>query len=58
MPGHPQNPLSWSDLAEKLKECRHWSARPLSERKMDQLCHITEHLERLDDVTAILGCLT
>jgi 2-methylcitrate dehydratase PrpD len=58
MPGHPQNPLSWSGLAEKLKECRHWSARPLSESKMGQLRNMTEYLERLDDVTEILSCLT
>ncbi len=58
MPGHPQNPLSWSGLAEKLKECRHWSARPLSEGKLEQLCHMTEHLESLDDVTEMLSFLT
>jgi len=58
MPGHPQNPLSWNGLAEKLKECWQWSARPLSESKIEQLRNMTEYLERLDDVTEILSCLT
>jgi 2-methylcitrate dehydratase PrpD len=58
MPGHPQNPLPWAGLAEKLKECEHWSARPVSEGKIGQLCHMAEHLERLDDVTEMISCLT
>jgi 2-methylcitrate dehydratase PrpD len=58
MPGHPKKPLSWSDLSRKLKDCAPWSAKPLSGRNIDAISGMVEHLETVDDVTAVLEPLT
>lgn len=58
MPGYPENPLSWADLVQKLKDCVPWSAKPLSEQKVDKISQMVEHLEEVDDVTAVLDYLT
>jgi 2-methylcitrate dehydratase PrpD len=58
MPGHPKKPLSWPDLSKKLKDCAPWSAKPLSKRTIDRISEMVEHLETVDDVTAVLEQLT
>jgi 2-methylcitrate dehydratase PrpD len=58
MPGHPENPLSWADLVQKLKDCVPWSAKPLSNQNIEKISQMVEHLEEVDDVTAVLDHLT
>jgi 2-methylcitrate dehydratase PrpD len=57
MPGHPSSPLSWADVIDKLKECVPWSARPFSAESINEMSRMVQHLETLDDVTAILDPL-
>jgi len=57
IPGYPENPLSWAELNQKLKDCVPWSARPLSINNIDKISEMVEDLDRLDDVTAILEFL-
>lgn len=52
--GHPQNPMSMSECAQKLKNCARFSAKPLPERNIDRIYQLVEHLDELDDVTVIL----
>ena len=58
MPGYPENPLSWAEVTQKLKDCVPWSAKPLSDKNISKLSQTVEHLEKVDDVTVILDYLT
>ena len=52
--GHPDNPMSFTDLTQKLKDCARFSATPLSNENIDKIGQSVEHLEEVDDVTTIL----
>jgi 2-methylcitrate dehydratase PrpD len=54
VPGHPKNPFSWSDITEKLRECARWSAKPLSEQRLEEISDQVMKLEELDDATTLL----
>lgn len=58
IPGQPENPFSWAEVVQKLKDCVPWSAKPLSSQNIDKISQMVEHLEKLDDVTVILDYLT
>jgi len=58
MPGHPENPLSWADIVQKLKECVPWSGKALSNQNIGKISQMVEYLEKVDDVTVILNYLT
>lgn len=49
-PGHPRNPLSDEELAEKF---RYWSTRVLSEARSNALSELVTRLEQVDDVNEV-----
>ncbi|MBI2831556.1 MAG: MmgE/PrpD family protein [Chloroflexi bacterium] len=57
VPGHPNNPMSLDDVIKKFKKCLKFSARPLSEKKVDQAISMILDMDKLDDVTPIVQLL-
>jgi 2-methylcitrate dehydratase PrpD len=55
--GHPDYPMTFSDLYQKLEDCAFFSARPLSLMRINKIKELVEHLEEIDDVTMILKFL-
>ena len=55
--GHPQNPISWKDLADKFRDCTSYSAKPMSkdniEKAIDMISSL-EHIDNADDIVEIL----
>lgn len=56
--GHPNNPMSFDDCAEKFWSCAASAARPLDRGKLTQAIEAVRHLERVEDVSEIVGLLT
>jgi 2-methylcitrate dehydratase PrpD len=52
--GHPCNPLSMTDLIAKFRGCARYSAKPLTEEKIDRAVEIIGTLEDVKDVSYIL----
>lgn len=55
--GHPDNPMSFTDLTKKLWDCAAFSAKPLSNVNINKISQLIEHLQEIDDVTMILKYL-
>ena len=55
--GCPQNPMTMADVAEKLRKCLGYSARPFSEEKSEQLIEMINNLEEVDNVSKIVELL-
>lgn len=55
--GHPKNPMTVAECAEKLRHCATFAARPLPERSLDRFSDMIANLERVDDVTKIVKLL-
>jgi len=55
--GHPDDPMSFAELAKRLRDCAVFSARPLSDENIDRVSQLVEHLEEINDVTTILRYL-
>ena len=55
--GHPSNPLSWAELAEKFRHCNAFSVRPISMEKENAVIGVISELEQIDDVTKIIDLL-
>lgn len=56
--GHPANPMSFDDCAQKFWDCAPFAARPLARDKLEQAIDAVRQLERLDDVRDIVRLLT
>lgn len=48
--GHPNNPLSWNELAEKFRDCNLHSVHPLDSSAITRVVDTCRHLEDLDDI--------
>ncbi len=46
--------MSFDDLTQKLLECAHFSAKPLSEENVKKVIYSVNNLEHLKDVTVLL----
>jgi len=55
--GHPKNPMTIAEVAQKLKDCARFSFKPLPSRNIDEIIQMVDNLDKLDDVTAILEFL-
>lgn len=55
--GHPQNPMSFDDCAEKFWNCAQFAARPLDRLKLEQAVDTVRRLERLDDMRTLVRLL-
>ena len=56
--GHPDNPLTFSECAEKFRRCARLSAKPLSDKSIDKFLSQAEKLEEISDVRNMIGNLT
>jgi 2-methylcitrate dehydratase PrpD len=53
--GHPQNPMSWSDLVRKFKDCASYGAKQIPEENLDKAIERILHLEDVRDVREIIA---
>ena len=56
--GHSRNPMTWDDLADKLARCAPFAAIALPQVKLDRLVALCRDMEQVDDMTALIDCLT
>lgn len=56
--GHPKNPVDWDWLTGKLNQCADYSAVPIPEANLTQLVATVRTLEKLADVSEIIGLVT
>ena len=52
--GSPQRPMTFSDCANKFRECSSQSLKPLPRNMLDKIIEMVGQLERLDDATEII----
>lgn len=52
--GHPQNPVTKEDMAEKLKGCFEVAFYPVKEGAEDAILETIDNLEALDDISALI----
>jgi len=55
--GHPKNPMSFDDCAEKFRRCAAFAARPLPEKIVDEIIDRVARLEQLEDMNRIVSLL-
>lgn len=56
--GHPSNPMSFDDCAEKLWACAAFAARPLDRTRLSQAVEMVRELDRVDDVSDLVDLLS
>lgn len=56
--GNPSRPLDDAGCIEKLKKCSGYSVRPMDPTKIDRLVELVWNIEKLDNVTEIVQCLS
>lgn len=56
--GSPRNPLTEDELLAKFRYCTTYAARPLPQKNVEEVVGLVKDLERLDDVSRIVGLLT
>lgn len=56
--GHPKNPMNMDDMIEKFRACFPFSAKPISEDRMNEVVRTVANLEQVDDVAEIARLLT
>ena len=56
--GHPSNPMSFSALAEKFRNCASYSANPIGPQGLADVIDLVAHLEDVPDVAAIPALLS
>jgi 2-methylcitrate dehydratase PrpD len=49
-PGHPNDPLPWQAVLDKLHACAGWPAGPVDKQKVDEIAETIRTLEHVDDV--------
>lgn len=52
--GHPGNPMDWSDLMDKFKDCASWGRRKLVDNDVEEAVRLGRSLESLSDVGQIV----
>jgi 2-methylcitrate dehydratase PrpD len=55
--GHPENPMDLEGCVAKFKQCASYSARPLTDRRLEEVVTLIEHLEDMEDVRSIVDRL-
>lgn len=57
VPGSPEAPLTWGDLARKFGDCAAAAVSPPTEQRIETAACMAQHLEELDDVTELVRLL-
>ena len=55
--GHPDNPMSFDELAEKFRDCTSHSAEPLQKDNVEKAIDLCANLEKVNDVGQIVRLL-
>lgn len=55
--GGADNPLTYEQVAQKLKDCHAFSNAEISEEKVNKLIELIKKMEEMEDVTEIITCL-
>jgi 2-methylcitrate dehydratase PrpD len=55
--GHPDNPMSFGELAEKFRDCASHSAEPLQKNNLEKAIDLCANLEKVSDVGQIVRLL-
>lgn len=55
--GSPENPMSFADVADKFKQCCHYSAKPISVENQDKVIQMVADIEQVKDVGRIIPLL-
>lgn len=58
VPGSPEAPMTWDDLAAKFRDCASLAAVPVSAERIATAEQMARSLETLDDVTEIVRVLS
>ncbi|MFH1087314.1 MAG: MmgE/PrpD family protein, partial [Chloroflexota bacterium] len=56
--GHPGNPMTMSECADKFRECARFAVRRLPDRNIERVIDMAGRLEETEDVTEIVRLLT
>lgn len=51
--GHPDNPLSFDQVADKFKKCSLYAARPLPRANADKMIDMLSNLEQIGDISGL-----
>jgi hypothetical protein len=54
VPGNADNPMNWTDISAKFRECASVAAKPVSEKVIAGVIDLAEKLESLADATELL----
>ena len=57
VPGNADNPMSWTDLCAKFRECACVAVNPVSDTKVAKFEDLAGRLEDLPDATELVRCL-
>lgn len=52
--GHPKNPMTKDDLLAKFRDCATYSAKPLSEDKVNKAIELVNNLEEVNNVNEVI----
>jgi len=55
--GHPNNSATMEDYKKKFDNCARFSAKPLSQKTIDEVKDMIQELDHMDDVTRIISKL-
>ncbi len=55
--GHPQNPMTMAECAEKFYNCARFSIKPLNKKNAAEFLRMAENLEQVRDVTQMVQLL-
>jgi 2-methylcitrate dehydratase PrpD len=55
--GHPKNPMDYAECVAKFKQCASYSAMPLTDRRLEEVIVLIDHLEDVEDVRSIIDIL-
>lgn len=53
--GSPLNPMTFDDCVSKFLDCAAYSVKHIPDEKLDKVVELIKELERVDDVTEIMG---
>ena len=58
VPGNANNPMTWSDVCEKFRECASVAANPVSDSAIKATVALAENLENLTDAKELMRVLS
>jgi 2-methylcitrate dehydratase PrpD len=57
VPGNAENPMTWSDVCEKFRECASVAANPVCDSTVKATVALAENIENMTDATELMRAL-